>query len=152
MAVGQVYDQVHKADDLSKLDLGGYLRAICDQLSAAFGRSGVALRASLEPIMVNIDTALPVGLIAQELVTNAFKHGLSGQGAEIVVKLARDGGEAVLTVRDNGAGIPGEGVTVGTGLRLVHRLAEQVDGRFTSRTRPQGGAQFRVTFPLAGQP
>jgi two-component sensor histidine kinase len=94
MAVGQVYDQVHKADDLSKLDLGAYLRAICDQLSAAFGHSGVALRPSLEPIMVNIDTALPVGLIAQELVTNAFKHGMAGHG----------------------------------------------------------GAQFRVTFPLAAQP
>jgi two-component sensor histidine kinase len=153
MAVGQVYDQIHKADDLSKLDLGAYLRSICSQLSTAFGRDGVALRPSLEPIMVNIDTAIPVGLIAQELVSNAFKHGLPrNTAAEIVVKLAQVGGNAVLTVRDNGPGLPADGVAVGTGLRLVHRLTEQIDGHFRSRTRPQGGAQFRVTFPLAARP
>jgi two-component sensor histidine kinase len=152
MAVGQVYDQVHKADDLSKLDLGAYLRSICGQLSLAFGHSGVALRTSLEPVMVNIDTALPIGLITQELVTNAFKYGLAKAGAaEVVVKLVREGGFAVLTVRDNGPGIPSDGVPIGTGLRLVQRLAEQVDGRFRARSRASGGAQFRVTFPLSAQ-
>jgi two-component system NtrC family sensor kinase len=152
IAVGHVYDQIHKADDLSQLDLGAYLRSICGQLSAAIGRRGVALETSLEPIMVNIDTALPVGLIAQELVTNAFKYGLAKDGrAEIVVKLARQDNDAVLTVRDNGPGIPVDGAPVGTGLRLVERLAEQIDGRVRSRSRPQGGAQFRVTFPLSVQ-
>ncbi len=87
VAVGQVYDQVHKAGDLAHLELGGYLQSVCDQLVYAFGRKGVTLRARLAPIMVDIDTALPVGLIAQELVTNAFKHGLSADGrGEISVK------------------------------------------------------------------
>ena len=152
MAVGQVYDQVHKADDLSKLDLGAYLRSICEQLTLAIGRGGVSLRTSLEPVMVNIDTALPVGLIAQELVTNAFKHGLAQDGAaEIIVKLAREGSFAILTVRDNGPGLPVDGVAIGTGLRLVYRLAEQIGGRFRSRPGAGGGAQFRMTFPLSAQ-
>lgn len=151
IAVGQVYDQVHKADDLSQLDLAAYLRSICDQLAMAIGRSGVSLDARLEPVMVNIDTALPVGLIAQELVTNAFKYGLPKDGdASIVVKLARDGEDAILTVRDNGPGIRADGVPIGTGLRLVTRLADQIGGRFRARPRPTGGAQFRVTFPLSG--
>jgi two-component sensor histidine kinase len=151
-AVGQVYDQVHKADDLSQLDLSAYLRSICDQLAMAIGRSGVALQMRLEPVMVNIDTALPVGLIAQELVTNAFKHGLAGDGsAEIVVKLVREGDTAILTVRDNGAGLPADGATVGTGLRLVTRLTDQIGGRFRSRPNPGGGAHFRVTFPLSAR-
>jgi two-component sensor histidine kinase len=150
IAVGQVYDQVHKADDLSKLDLATYLRSICDQLSLAIGRAGVALQTRLEPVMVNIDIALPIGLIAQELVTNAFKYGLRKDGtAEIVVKLAREGRTAVLTVRDNGPGIPAGGVGNGTGLRLVQRLTEQIEGRLLARPRPSGGAQFRVTFPLS---
>jgi two-component sensor histidine kinase len=150
MAVGQVYDQVHKADDLSKLDLAAYLRSICEQLSLAIGHSGVALKTRLDSIMVNIDTALPVGLIAQELVTNAFKYGLpSDVAAEIVVKLTRDGDSAVLTVRDNGPGIPADGVAIGTGLRLVHRLTDQIEGQFRAKPRPAGGAQFRVMFPLS---
>jgi two-component system NtrC family sensor kinase len=152
MAVGQVYDQVHKADDLSHLDLGAYLRSICDQLRLAIGHGGVELHTSLEHIMVNIDTALPVGLIAQELITNAFKYGLAPDGAgEIAVKLAREGDTAVLTVCDNGPGIPADGIAIGTGLRLVQRLAEQIDGRFHSRPRAGGGAQFCVTFPLSAQ-
>lgn len=151
-AVGQVYDQVHKADDLSHLDLGVHLRLICEQLVTAIGRNGVTLDARLDPIEVNIDTALPVGLIAQELVTNAFKYGLDKDGGgRIVVKLAREGDSALLTVRDNGPGIPVDGVAFGTGLRLVKRLAEQIDGRLHARRRPDGGAQFRVTFPLSAR-
>ena len=149
VAVGQVYDQVHKAGDLAHLELGGYLQSVCDQLVYAFGRKGVTLRARLSPIMVDIDTALPVGLIAQELVTNAFKHGLSSDGrGEISVKLERRQDTGVLTVRDGGAGLGERSRRPSMGLTLVERLAAQIDGALQAKTRPEGGAQFRLAFSL----
>jgi two-component sensor histidine kinase len=149
VAVGQVYDQVHKAGDLAHLELGGYLQSVCNQLVHAFGRKGVTLRTRLAPIMVDIDTALPAGLIAQELVTNAFKHGLSADGrGEISVKLERRQDTGVLTVRDAGAGLRQAVKRPSMGLRLVERLAAQIDGAIQAKSRPEGGAQFRLTFSL----
>jgi two-component sensor histidine kinase len=149
VAVGQVYDQVHKAGDLAHLELGGYLQSVCNQLVYAFGRKGVTLRTRLAPIMVDIDTALPAGLIAQELVTNAFKHGLSADGrGEIFVKLERRQDTGVLTVRDAGAGLRETVKRPSMGLRLVERLAAQIDGAIQAKSRPEGGAQFRLTFSL----
>ncbi len=149
VAVGQVYDQIHKADDLARLQLGAYLQSVCDQLANAFGRKGVVLRTQLEAIMVDIDTALPAGLIAQELVSNAFKHGLSADGrGEISVKLERRGDLAVLTVRDSGTGLRALSSTQGTGLKLVERLATQIDGVLKVKDRPAGGAQFRLIFSV----
>lgn len=148
VAVGHVYDQIHKADDLARLDLGGYLKSVCDQLVYAFGRKGVTLRTQLAAIMVDIDTALPVGLITQELVTNAFKHGLSDGKGEILVTLERRDGLGVLTVRDSGAGLGEMAKEPGMGLRLVERLAAQIDGALKAKTRPDGGAQFRLAFSL----
>jgi two-component sensor histidine kinase len=149
VAVGQVYDQIHKAGDLVHLELGAYLQSVCNQLVHAFGRKGVSLRTRLEPIMVDIDTALPAGLIAQELVTNAFKHGLSADGkGEISVRLARKHDLGVLTVRDSGAGLRAMSSGQGMGLKLVERLAAQIDGALTSKTRSDGGAQFRLVFSI----
>jgi two-component system, NtrC family, sensor kinase len=148
IAVGQVYDQIHKADDLSHLELATYLQSVCDQLIHAFGRKGVTVRTQLQPVMVDIDTALPVGLIAQELATNAFKHGLSVNGTgQISIKLKRTDQTGVLTIRDDGTGLCSEPAP-GTGLRLVERLAEQIGGTVRAKSRPDGGAQFRLTFPL----
>jgi two-component system NtrC family sensor kinase len=149
VAVGQVYDQIHKADDLARLQLGAYLQSVCDQLSYAFGHKGVSLRTELEPIMVDIDTALPAGLIAQELVSNAFKHGLSPEGkGEISVSLKRTGDLGVLTVRDSGAGLRAMPDSPGMGLKLVERLALQIDGILKKKDRPGGGAQFRLIFAI----
>ena len=85
-------------------------------------------------------TAQKLGLVANELVTNAFQHG----APPIVVRLSR-GAQTRLCVDDGGAGIEG---VAGFGLDLVRRMVEQgLDGRFELRARPAGGTRAEVVFP-----
>jgi len=82
---------------------------------------------------IDIDRAIPAGLILNELVSNCFKHGFSdGRAGRIDVTLQlRDGNEATLAVKDDGAGVPAgfdPSSSDSLGLRLVHMLANQLGG------------------------
>jgi len=95
----------------------------------------VQLNSDLEPIIMGADLAIPCGLILNELISNAFKHGFpDGVGGEIRLTL-RNGadGKCSLFVEDSGGGIP-EDLDVNTskslGLRLVRSLTQQIRGSF----------------------
>jgi two-component sensor histidine kinase len=147
--VGRAYDHIHKTDRLAELELSAYLRGICEQVVAGSGRQDVELTMKLDRLMVDIDTALPVGLIASELLTNAFKHAFAGDaGGTIAVRFKVSDDHAALTVRDSGGGIVDGAEPSASGLRIAEALAAQIDGRLRGRNRPEGGAQFRLRFPL----
>jgi two-component sensor histidine kinase len=147
--LGHAYDQIHKAEDMARLDLGIYLKSITQQIANSFGRDDIRVATMLDALMVDIDTALPVGLIAGELVTNAYKHAFDEERpGQLTVKLRDLGEYAMLTVRDSGPGIAGDPFSASAGLRIAEALASQVDGRLKAKNHPAGGAQFRLTFPL----
>ena len=116
---------------------------------------GALLRSIVEvapmPIAVEADaaafdaaTAQQLGIVANELVTNAFRHG----AAPIVVRLS-SGAQTRLRVDDGGVGIDG---TAGLGLDLVRRTVERgLNGSFELRARPDGGTRAEVVFPTAPQ-
>jgi two-component sensor histidine kinase len=101
----------------------------------------VPVAVDAEPVQFDAATAQKVGIVANELVTNAYRHG----APPIVVRLS--GGERTrLRVDDGGAGGGDDGT--GFGLRLVHRLVEQgLGGRFELGARPGGGTRAEVVFP-----
>ena len=109
-------------------------------------------------VRLNVDTAVPVGLITGELVSNALQHGLaggaegSGGGGTVTVSLRRVEGDLALRVADDGAGLP-EGFdlrkTGSLGLLLVQDLAGQLDGsvRFDAPAESGSGTVCTVRFP-----
>jgi two-component sensor histidine kinase len=146
VTVGQAYNPVYSADDQRSIDLGVYVRSVADQIIAGTGRRDITARTEFAPMPVDIDTALPVGLIAHELVTNAARHGFrDGRSGEIVIRLEPEGEAATLTIEDDGVGLEGE-PEEGTGLRLVNAMAPQVDGRINVEARPEGGTRFVLVF------
>jgi two-component sensor histidine kinase len=146
-AVGRIYSQIHARGDLSGFDGAAYLRGVCTDIVNAFGSEHLRLRTDIAPIDVDIDTALPLGLIVSELVTNALKHAFEGrESGEVLVRVRQTDGAGQLTVRDNGCGLPASARPSATGLGLVELLTRQIDGTLRQKTRPEGGAQFRVTF------
>ncbi len=102
-----------------------------------------------EPIPLDINNAIPCGLIINELVSNAVRHGFAdGREGEVTIEFRRlEDGRLFLAVRDDGAGFPA-GLDFRTaesmGLQLVNLLVGQLDG--TIELIREGGTEFRIVF------
>lgn len=155
-AMAMLYDQLFEAGDSESAELDRYLGSVAEALfqGQAAGERGVKLRLDLEPLRVDARRAVPLGLIVNELASDCLKHAFpGGRGGTVAVSLRVAAGEATLTVRDDGIGLPSgftPGSTCGTGLRLVALLAEQAGGSFSAAS--EGGAVFAVSFPVAEAP
>ena len=147
-----VHEKLYGSSDLARIEMADYLRNLSSSLFYSYGANldGVDLKVEVEEVQVGIDKAIPLGLIINELVTNALKHGFpAGGGGEIRVELAPvDEGMIRLSVGDNGVDFPGEvdfQQTASTGFQLVMALVQQLEGTIT--IHQEGGIEFRVTFP-----
>ena len=146
-----VHEMLYQPGDLSQVDFRGYLQALVGYLRDALDPRGVIrLRVTAPEIGMNLDTAIPCGLVVNELVTNAFKYAFPAQrprpgaeACEIMVATEWDGATYTLTIADNGIGIPAslDWMTTRTlGLRLVrmlgqHQLGGQLELDGASGTR-----------------
>jgi PAS domain S-box-containing protein len=154
-AMALVHESLHKSGDLARIDLQNYLETLTAHIRAQYGAER-DIRFSLQAVGVDVDLdfAVPCGLIVNELVANAFRHAFpedkpgSGTGrCEIAVAVKRENDKLALTVADNGVGLPAgldweKAETLG--LRLVTMLSQQLKGAIElDRTR---GTAFRLRF------
>jgi PAS domain S-box-containing protein len=134
-----VHESLHKSADLGHINLKNYIETISAHIRAQFGAER-DIRFSLQSAdaEVGLDIAVPCGLILNELIANAYKHAfpkdrsLSGTGdREISVTLAQEDGMLMLTVADNGVGLPVEAnlkYPETVGLQLIVMLSQQLKG------------------------
>jgi PAS domain S-box-containing protein len=148
-----VHEKLYQATNLSRIDFADYIRTLGDLLfrSSAINPDDVTLDVSGSEIFLSIDTAVPCGLIVNELLSNALKHAFHGdRKGKISVHLIEHGdGPISLSVRDDGIGLPAAfdfDRTETLGLQLVQALVRQIDGRITIERR-DAGAGFNVVFP-----
>lgn len=148
-AMSLLHSQLYAFDRTNALELDAYLRDLCENLlrTAAPDADGIKLDMQFDRMIVGVDTGLPLGLIANEFVTNSLKHAFPDRRGTIVVRLRNLGdrtGELVLA--DNGSGqLPSGDRKKGLGLRLMQRLVDQIDG--TLEWRRTQGTEARMTFP-----
>ncbi len=144
-----VHQHMYETDEFTKIEAADFLNKLLDSLQA--GQSpGVKLESRLDPLLLPSEQAQALGLIVNEVVLNAYKHGFpDGAGGTIHVDLGVADGQARLMVRDTGAGFTPGGRT-GMGSRLVTGLADQLGGaQRTVSDGPGQGALFTLTFPTA---
>lgn len=153
--IALVHENLYRSENIASIDAQQYLQKLANNLFQAFGPPGVEVMVSAERVTLTVEKAIPCGLIVTELVTNAFKHAfLAGQrltDGKVWIELEQDGDDLVLTVRDNGVGLPEEidwRHKKSLGLRLIDRLAGQLHGSVKVETGE--GACFRITFPNPG--
>lgn len=148
-AMALVHERVYQSNDLARVDLGAYVRDLAERMFVAMGTDpSVNLKVDVEPISLPMDTAIPCGLLISELVSNSIKHAFpNGRGGTLDVAAHRDGDRVVLTVGDDGVGLP-EGLdyrqTESLGLQLVSILADQLGAVVDVNT--SHGARFTVSF------
>jgi two-component sensor histidine kinase len=127
--MGRVHQQLYSRDDFARVDLGQQLRVLAsDLVSLHAAADSIDLRVTAEPVQADLDTAMPFGLIANELIANALKYGVSLQGGgRVAVALRRDAADLLLVVENDV--VPAAPSDSGIGMRLVRALAAQLEGQ-----------------------
>lgn len=149
--ISLIHEQLYRTENRGRVGLYRYLQSLISNIASSFGERGsrVSIEWDLEEAELPIGKAVPLGLLVNELLTNAIQHAFpDGRPGKIRVSLSRppDGG-VVLTVADDGVGIPAEldfRKTETLGLQIVTLLAEQLDGRIDLGS--EGGTRFRIEF------
>jgi PAS domain S-box-containing protein len=147
-----LHEKLYKSENFADVPFKDYLSTLCRDLVSAFGASGrIQMDFDLEVIDISIDTAVPCGLIVNELITNAIKHAFpKGRKGRIAVGFRRkDGKFAELKVADDGIGLPAEfnaAKAESLGLKIIHILTDQISGKL--HVRSGKGAAFRLVFPI----
>lgn len=143
-SMAMVHELLYESDDLASVDFAAYLRRISSAIVAPEG-AGASLELRLEPCSLELDRALPCGLIVTEALMNALKYGRGSDGiARITVALAVGEPELVLEIADRGAGFPQDSEAVGRrfGRFLMATLAEQAGCGIAFENRD--GARVRL--------
>ncbi|UCG38514.1 MAG: PAS domain-containing protein [bacterium] len=146
-----IHEELYQARDLARVDFGAYIQNLTQNLFASYGIDPQRIHLTLdtEDLDVVVDTAIPAGLILNELISNALKHAFPGErGGSVRVGFHSVGeNNYVLEVADDGIGLPEDmdlWNTKSLGMQLVTVIIEQLGGDLdVSR---EGGTSFRIRF------
>ena len=151
--ITELHSSMFDGAQVGTLDFGTYLHELCGRLKSSLADGhpgGVHIRVEAELGPVDLDRAVPLGLIVNELVTNAIKHGFSGdQGGSVEVRFDRLDGHYRLSVRDDGPGLVADGQIIlqqGLGVQLITGLVRRIHGSL--RTGDGPGFEATVEFPV----
>lgn len=150
-AMALVHEKLYLSKDLAKIDFSQYIQSLTLHLFQSYQihPQSIKLSMNMEKIFLNINTAIPCGLIVNELVSNALVHAFpDGRTGEIRIELFRaEGDKNCLVVSDNGVGFP-ENLdfrnTETLGMQIIAMLVDQLDGRI--ELGRQEGTSFKIMF------
>ncbi|WP_094229157.1 histidine kinase dimerization/phosphoacceptor domain -containing protein [Methanolobus psychrotolerans] len=134
ISMALVHEELYRSQDMESIDFSDYLMKLVNELSYSYAinKENIQVKLDIDPTFLDMDTAIPLGMIVNELVSNSFKHAFkNGKIGEIYVHLSIKDGSLTLIVGDNGVGFP-ENInfkeTDSLGLQLVTTLTSQIDG------------------------
>jgi len=144
-AMASLYASTYEhGDKFDSLDVADYVPRIVDGIAKAHGKD-VTITYDLASLELDAEKAMPLALIVNEVVTNAFKYAFTdGKAGRLNVTLTKAGEEAVLSISDNGAGYDAETSRKGTGSRLIRGFEAKLEG--THQIISKGGTTFMLTF------
>ncbi|MBP7167072.1 MAG: PAS domain-containing protein [Bacteroidia bacterium] len=148
-----IHERFYQTDGLSRIDFDDYIKRLAENLMQSFrlNASKVSLVIHAEKISLDIDTAVPCGLIINEIVSNSLKHAFKGdRKGEILIELKQtEPDKFLLIIGDNGVGMP-EGFTLETsdslGIQLIQALTDQLEGKMLVENEPGNGVKYIINF------
>jgi len=156
-SMGLIHEMLYQSDDLAQINTAQYIPKVVHNLFSVYGglTNQISLNIEVEELLLNLDSAIPCGLVINELVSNALKHAFppedeypSGKKPAIRVQFRQKSrNQYELTVSDNGVGLPRNFKwqnSESLGLQLIRILTEQLDGMVTVGN--DAGASFQITF------
>ncbi|PQV41873.1 histidine kinase dimerization/phosphoacceptor domain -containing protein [Methanohalophilus euhalobius] len=144
-----VHEKLYQSKDMESIDFADYSKNLINYLSQSYvlDKSEVDIKINVENIFLGMDTAVPLGIIINELVSNSLKYAFDKGKGTIIIELRKINDHHKLVVSDNGIGMKDEidfEETDSLGLLLVHTLAEQINATIEIDTSQ--GTRFEIIF------
>jgi PAS domain S-box-containing protein len=145
-----IHESLYQAKDFSKINFGEYIINLSKNLLHSYRvyESQVTLGIEADTVFVNLDYAIPCGLVINELVSNAFKYAFpDGRAGRVVIRMIEEDQDIVIEIEDNGVGLPASidyRNTESLGLQLVCTLVDQLNGQI--KLDQENGSKFRIWF------
>lgn len=144
-----IHELLYRSEDLTRIDFADYLDQLVHHVVRSYGPAGQGVRPvlSVEPETMDLDCAIPCGLIVTELVANAIEHAFPERGGSVAVSFRTENGRHRLSVADDGIGLPPEidpQRSDSLGLKLVAALARQLGGELELAV--DRGTEFSITY------
>ncbi|MFC1852312.1 PAS domain S-box protein [candidate division CSSED10-310 bacterium] len=144
-----IHEKLYQSKDLTKIDVAQYIRTLTRYLIQTYKMERIQLRTNISSIHLGINTAIPCGLIINELVSNSLKHAFQ-KGASGTISIDcffNTSDTLILIIKDDGCGFPKDLINKDSlGLKLVKMLSEQLKGTVTFAT--DEGTQVKIEFPV----
>lgn len=146
-----VHHKLYQSKDFARIEFSNYIKTLTTDLFSTYriGIADITLRLDIEDVFLDINRAIPCGLLINELISNSLKHAFpdSRKGEIIVQMYANKKGKHTLIVKDTGIGFP-EGIdlckTETLGMRLIHDLVSQIKGNIELDRKD--GSTFKIIF------
>ena len=146
-----IHEYLYRSDILDRIPLSNYLYSLASVILGTLGEGNIHLATDIAPINISIETALPLGLITNELITNAIKYAFpEHREGELHITLKKEeiGNESYkLSIEDNGVGLPSDfsiANPASTGMFIVNLLIEQLGAKLVIDNKK--GTGFHITF------
>lgn len=153
-SMSTLHQLLYKNNQMTKLSLDDYLTSLIAQIKSSFSSTIKNVKVSINMIALelDIDTAIPLGLITNEIMSNSFKHAFNGKDGEINIVLSKSvNNKYMLRISDNGIGIPANfdlKSIDSLGLDIVSLLSEQINAEL--KIYNDNGAHFEIIFTVNG--
>ncbi|WP_440953214.1 PAS domain S-box protein [Methanococcoides sp. FTZ1] len=154
MSMSLIHEELYRSTDMESINFADYIRKLSAELVSSYSvDKDIELELNVEDIFLSMDTAIPLGIIINELITNSLKHAFKGSSGKISIDLQRnDENKFILIVSDNGVGFPEEldhRKSTSLGLQLLNTLVDQIGG--TIAMERSHGTSFTIIFDENGR-
>ena len=149
-ALAVVHRQLYQSSDITKFDIGTFAQSLTTDVVGSSGRDDIQLIIDARPMLVDAADASALGLILNEILTNALKHAFAdGRAGQLSLSVETDSGQGLIRICDDGPGLSPARRTKSIGTALITRLARQAKAEAAwSDNRP--GTCVTISFPRSG--
>jgi PAS domain S-box-containing protein len=147
-----IHESLYQTKDFSKINFSEYIANLSENLVHSYEiyNNYIELKLNIEQVYLNLDLAIPCGLILNELVSNSLKYAFpKNRKGEVRIDIKVKKNEIMMSVSDNGIGLP-KNLDIAKsdtlGLQLVHALTEQLDGNIKMKSAYNKGTTFKINF------
>lgn len=154
-SMSRIHERLYQSNDLASISYRDYLRDLIDEMIAASGvdRDRIEIDLKLPDFQIDMNLAVPLGLLINEILTNVFKHGMSGDAYnKVYIHVVHLNGAYTVRIGDNGPGYPDDlfkNEQGSMGILLLHELTHQLDGSIEKIPSDEmSGVNYVINFKM----